>query len=281
MWITHNKFSHKGDILMIKISDLHTDLLTSEIDKKTYLKKNEKWIYSLALAIFRGKRNTEKIKEILNEFFYLKKESVYYSLEDAGYLTEENLDEFIFDNLAYISLTWNYENELAYGAYSSGKLKDKGKRIVTLLNSRKIAIDMAHLSKESFYDLMGIGDRIINSHTCFSAVNRHERNISDEQIKMIIDKKGIIGLTLVKDFLGDKYKGVDGVVSHIDYFVSRFDYRHLGLGTDFFGTDKLPKGIKSYRNIDKIVEKLFKLGYNQTVVDCIIRDNVANYLKGK
>ncbi|MCL2847058.1 MAG: membrane dipeptidase [Firmicutes bacterium] len=153
-------------------------------------------------------------------------------IEDAWFLNEQNVDDVIATRPYSVGLTWNQNNNLAGGAHGDGELTDLGRSMIERLTKSGVVIDLAHLNKKSFHQVADqlTGQRLFCSHTCFDEINPHPRNIDREQIQRIVDSDGIVGLTLVNEFLGDS-----GVAGHIKYFHGNWGTENLGIGTDFFG----------------------------------------------
>jgi membrane dipeptidase len=262
------------------ICDLHNDFFTNE---KAYSEiKNDIDVNcrKVICAVYKGKRS---YNEVISAVKKINKNNngnlLLTAFEDIDYLNEENIDEILSFKPIYLTLTWNYENSFGYGCYNNKHLKQKAFKFIKKFNKENICIDTAHLSKKGFFDVAEKADTIINSHTCFNAVNKHKRNIDDEQIKIIIQKKGIIGVTFVTDFLTkNKYSYSEDIVKHISYFVDNFGDKNLCIGSDFFGTDKLPKDIFNYKTTLILVEKLFKMGYNYRTIEKIFYKNFEDFL---
>ena len=97
---------------------------------------------------------------------------------------------------------------------------------------------------------------------------------------MIIDSGGLVGLCFVSDFInGTKQCKISDIVNQIDYFACKFGTKNLALGTDFYGTQHLPKSLKNYGAIsDKLSAALEKLGYTQKAINNIFYDNAYKFL---
>ena len=151
--------------------------------------------------------------------------------------------------------------------------------VIKKLEDNNIKIDTAHLNEDSFMDIAKITSKpIFCSHTAFYGVQPNDRNLKDYQLKMIIDSGGIVGLCLVSDFLNGTNKcDIQNIVSHIDYFACKFGINNLALGTDFYGTNHLPKGVSTYSNlISKLSNALKNIGYTEKSINKIFFEN-ANY----
>ena len=173
-------------------------------------------------------------------------------IEDAWFLNLENVECLIALRPHSVGLTWNDANPLAGGAHSRGGITPLGHQIIERLESAGIQIDTAHLNRRSFWQFTRVTTRpLICTHTALNAVHRHPRNLTNRQIRAIINSGGYIGLALVPKFLTkDTIScGFYDLVKHIIYFKKHFGPNTLHWGTDFYGTDNLPVGINNYREI--------------------------------
>ena len=254
----------------MNIADFHNDILTCDNCVAASYGENRKTV----AALFRGKRSFSDICGIANRSKFR-----YLAFEDAGY------DDFDFETLikyapVYVGLTWNGENRFGYGCDYSYGLKNDGINLVKKLSAEKIAIDVAHLSKGGFIDVLESADVVVDSHTCFSGAYRHKRNIEDWQIKMLVEKNGLIGVTLCGYFSTDKNElSIGEFARQIDYFCQRFPVKNLCLGTDFYGCDFLPYGItEDYDSLSAVKDELKRLGYSDKDVEDVFYNNLSEFL---
>ena len=260
---------------------MHNDFFTSGKDFSAIESDFNANCKAAVFALYKGERSIGEILRLSQKLYRLKAADDRFNLayEDAGYLTLQNAEQFLSFCPSYISLTWNGENPLGYGCAVNKPLKAAGREMALFLNKKGMVLDTAHLSKKGFCDIIDIVDKVINSHTCFNAVHKHRRNISDRQIELIIEKGGIIGLTLVSDFLGGCAIGSEHVIRHISHFLDKFGDENLCIGTDFFGTDKLPRGVDSYNSLLKLSADIIKCGYSYDTLANIFYKNYENYFR--
>lgn len=173
-----------------------------------------------------------------------------------------------------LTLTWNGENELAFGAAcNGGGLKKFGKEVIAKMENRGVLVDCSHLNEKSFYDVASfVKTPLIASHSnCFSLVP-HRRNLKDEQIKLIIESGGLIGLCFHAPFiLCDGIGSFEMLYRNIYRILSMGGENTVCFGSDFDGgapescLDSLTKVKNLYaylkgRGLNKaILEKIFFL----------------------
>src|SRR5690606_30161839 len=104
-----------------------------------------------------------------------------------------------------VGLTWNYRNELADGqaeAESGGGLTRAGRAVVREMERLGMLIDVSHLSDASFEQVLEVAEGpVFASHSNARRICRHPRNLTDEQIRAIAARGGVIGINFAPQFL--------------------------------------------------------------------------------
>lgn len=287
---------------MIKIFDLHTDILTSNckntnIAKK--IKKDKKSGYMSINAIFRGELTFEKALRIAKS---AKKSGVdYIAFEDCCYedfilkksgVNADNAIAELVCELAglkpeYISLGWNYDNLFAGGCKGSSPLTEMGKTFIKSANKYKIPIDLAHLNKSSFLKAADESEKILCSHTAIDNVYKHIRNIDFDMIDIILKRGGIVGLTTVGYFITENQsvnydinKLESAFYEHIAAYLEKFGSSGLCIGSDFFGTDLPAFKNGDYQNFCmRFIDTLKKSGARKDDIEKILYKNACEFFK--
>lgn len=127
----------------------------------------------------------------------------------------DNLDVLYEMGVRYIGLTWNNSNLIGTSARdeSSGKksggLTEFGKKVVTKMEEMGIMIDVSHSGEKTFWDILDITKGpIIASHSNCYSLDPHYRNLTDEQIKAIAERKGVIMMNFLDDFINKNGKEI-------------------------------------------------------------------------
>lgn len=182
-----------------------------------------------------------------------------------------------------LGLTWNYRNQLADGAEegrTGGGLSRFGVEVVREMNRLGMVVDVAHLSERGFWDVLEVSTKpVIASHSNCRALWNHPRNLSDEQISSLAQGGGIIGLTFVADFLGSGRVDLEDYLRQIDHICDLVGDEHLGLGSDFDGTDQVLPEIPDVSRYPVIAEALAQRGYSDDSIRRICRDNCLRVLR--
>lgn len=179
-----------------------------------------------------------------------------------------------------VGLTWNYANLVADGALETRGtgLSLFGQEVVEELNRYRMWTDVSHLSEKGFWDVMEQADYPIASHSNSYQIRPHPRNIKDEQIKALIEKNSIIGVTFVPAFLTDKpMASIDDILRHIEHICALGGEKNVGFGSDFDGIVTMVKNIKRYHDYDRIIEALLK-HYTEEQVQNFTYNNFVNHI---
>ena len=266
------------------IADFHNDVLTSA-NREKLLKDYSESENKIVCAFFKGARTIETAYTVSKNFIEKRSSNLYLAFEDISYTDNlAKLKKLIDLNPVYVTLTWNNQNIFAGGASSEGGLTPLGRKLIKLLNEKGVTIDLAHLNERSYFEVLSLADKAVCSHTCFSKVNAHARNISAEQISALIQKDGsaLIGLTFYRPFLTkEKEANIDDIIRHVDYFCENFPSKNLCIGTDFNGCEDLPSGFSDYSFEVSLKAALLKRGYGGTTVNGILCENLSRYLSAK
>ncbi len=179
-----------------------------------------------------------------------------------------------------LTLTWNGTCELGDGAMTAHPqgLTAFGKQAVPLLEQHGIAVDISHGSEPLFYNAAAIAKKpLVASHSNAKAVCGHPRNLTNEQIQIIAQSGGLIGLNFHPPFLKETGAAeVDDVVAHAEHMLSLGACSALAIGSDFDGAD-LPRGIRGIESIHAVFERFLQLGYSETLLNRIFYENAQNF----
>ena len=197
---------------------------------------------------------------------------------EGGALLEENierLDQLKSDGIKFLTLTWNGENSIAGGCKTNKGLTTFGKTVIEKMNRLKIGCDLSHINEKSFYSAVEIADFPLATHSNCYKLCEHPRNLKDEQLKLIAQKGGIIGLCFYPKFLKDDI--FDSIYQNIYCLCEMGLEKHIAIGSDFDGgvmsnkldgIDKIPSLYKFLK--DKKIPK--------TVLNGIFYKNAENYV---
>ena len=194
---------------------------------------------------------------------------------------EETVAEWYQRGVRMVALVWNNPNRIGYPARGTCEdgLTEYGIRIVKAMQRQGIAVDTSHLNERGFYDIFAKTDKApMASHSCCKALCGHRRNLTDDQIRLLIREGGYIGVNFYPWFLSDSGEASLGdVVQHIDHVCQLGGSRIVGFGSDFDGIEITPDGLSHSYEIPALIEALKKRGYDQQTIEGIAGENLRAY----
>jgi membrane dipeptidase len=116
-----------------------------------------------------------------------------------------------------------------------GGLTAFGREVVQKCEALGVIVDLAHINPAGFEEIIALTSKpVIVSHTNARKYYDIERNISDEQIKMIGERHGVIGVNSVLVSPRQEEATLDRYIDHIEHIVSLIGIDAVGIGFDFF-----------------------------------------------
>lgn len=155
---------------------------------------------------------------------------------------------FADKGVVYITLCHNGDNDLCDSARKSrrehGGLSDFGREVIGEMNRCGLMVDLSHAAESSFYDALSVSRTpIVCSHASARALCNHPRNLTDDQLRALAARGGVVQVTLYHGFLREENQGVatirDGV-AHLMHLIDVAGIDHVGIGTDFDGDGGVP-----------------------------------------
>lgn len=151
-------------------------------------------------------------------------------------------------------------------------LTEAGKRLVRACNALKIMIDLSHLNEKGFDDVAALSDApLVASHSNAHAVTAATRNLTDRQLRMIAESRGMVGLNFAVDFLRpdgrhEPITGWDPILTHLDHMLAILGEDHIGIGSDFDGA-MIPDLIGDVSGLPRLWQALRDHGYDQALIE--------------
>ncbi|MEM6735036.1 MAG: dipeptidase [Bacteroidota bacterium] len=139
------------------------------------------------------------------------KRAIYIGIEN-GYPIGKDLSNvalYFEKGVRYITLVHSSNNDLADSATDPdgtehGGISALGAEVVKEMNRLGIMVDISHGNDSVFYDAIALSKApIIASHSNARAVTKHNRNMTDEMLKLMAENGGVVQLTMLSDYLRD------------------------------------------------------------------------------
>lgn len=197
---------------------------------------------------------------------------------EGGALLENDVDRLYdlkTDGIKFLTLTWNGENAIAGGIKSDKGLTTFGRKVINTMNSLNIACDLSHLNDKSFFEVLEQSRFPIATHSNCRALFNHQRNLTDEQIKLLAEKNGIIGLCFYPEFSSrDIFKGIYENIFHL---CDKGYENNIAIGSDFDGAEMNDK-LCNIGQIPELYGYLSEKGLKKSLLDKIFYENAYNFV---
>lgn len=202
------------------------------------------------------------------------------------------LDFFYEAGLRSIGPVWSRPNAFGTGVpfeYPNSPdvgtgLTQEGIDLIEACNKRGIVVDLAHMNKAGFWDVVDISDDpLVVTHTAVHQICPSARNLTDDQIDAVGKSGGIIGLTfcvsdLRPDGESDTDVDIDLLIRHIDYLVDRIGVDHVAFGSDFDGAT-MPDCVPDVAAYQTLIDGLREVGFGEDEVAKLARKNLLQVLE--
>lgn len=202
-------------------------------------------------------------------------------------LAESKINHAIF--------VWNERNFLATGTGVSHRQKkegltDYGRMAVQKANQQNWLLDVSHLNEASFWDMYHASALpVMASHSNAKSLCDHERNLTNQQIKAIARKGGIIGLNAYGGFVSREKPNIDQFINHAVYIADLVGIEHLAFGFDFLdylepykigtGITAYTEGLEDVSKVPSLLEKMSKRGFAAAELEAISFYNAERFIK--
>lgn len=180
-----------------------------------------------------------------------------------------------------MTFTWNYENSLA----TKEGLTSKGISFLSKMEALGILPDVSHLSKAGFYDVYRYSTKpFVASHSNAVSLCNHKRNLSDDMIRKIAEKGGVIGVNFYGVFLenepenGIYYSKVNRIADHIMHMIHVGGISCVGLGTDFDGFNGSVE-ITDCSQMFLLIQELKSRNLTESEIEAVCYRNIINVYK--
>ena len=205
----------------------------------------------------------------------------------------EHLEQLFQDGVRMITLTWNHKNAIGCpncirpdGTHSLTRpntedgLTQYGFRVIARMEELGMMIDVSHLSDRGFYDVYeNTAKPFLASHSNARSVTPHVRNLTDDMIRKLSERGGIIGVNFETTFLGAENDcGIAAVVRHLEYLRNTGGEECLALGSDYDGIKGNPE-LSGVQDMEKLWHALHQTGWKQSVLDKLFYENVLRFYR--
>jgi membrane dipeptidase len=155
-------------------------------------------------------------------------------------------------------------------------LTPRGREYVERLDALKIFVDLPHISRKAFFDAVEAHDKslpLIVTHTGIASVYEHWRNVTDEQLRVVADTGGTIGIMFERGFLGPRNVSSATVVDHVARVIEVVGEDFVSLGSDYDGAIVPPSDLPTVLELPRLVQEMLNRGWSDTRIRKVLGGN--------
>jgi len=157
-------------------------------------------------------------------------------------------------------------------------LTEAGKALVRACNELKIIVDLSHLNEKGFDDVAANSDApLVATHSNAHAVTPSTRNLTDRQLAIVREAKGLVGVNFGTVFLRPDGRRstkttLEPVLRHFDYLIDQLGEDHVGFGSDFDGAT-IPESIRDAAGLPRLIDGMREHGYSEELIAKLAHQN--------
>lgn len=218
------------------------------------------------------------------------------SLEGADSLmTIEHLEKAYGYGLRALGPAHYGPGRYANGTDARGEMNKEGLELLKKMEELNIILDATHLCDDAFWQAMdNFHGNVWASHNMCRALVDHNRQFSDDMIKVLIERGAVIGAAFDAWMIVPKWErgkstpkgmkcSMEKVVDHIDHICQLAgNCLHVGIGSDLdgaYGKEQCPYDLETIADLQNIPSLLRKRGYSEKDVGNIMHENWIRFLR--
>ncbi|ACT92274.1 dipeptidase [Dyadobacter fermentans] len=183
----------------------------------------------------------------------------------------------------------------AYGTDSDAPLTGTGKDLLREMDQLDMILDATHLCDTAFWEAMDLyRGPVWASHNLVRAVTPHNRQFSDDMVKVLLDRGAVIGMAfdawmMIPGWVRGKSTPentglkIEHIVQHIDHICQiAGNAQHVGIGSDLdgaYGKEQSPGDLDSIADLQTIPALLAQRGYSESDIERIMWRNWVDFLE--
>jgi membrane dipeptidase len=215
------------------------------------------------------------------------------SMENADPITEpRQFEEWHARGLRLVGPAWQ-ASRYCGGTSMPGGLTKLGYELLDVMARFNAVLDLSHMAEEAFYQSLDAyqGTSIIASHSNPRKFCDTDRHLSDDMIRKLAERDGVMGINFANYFLKKGWTRQDGKQAiTMDWLLDVIDHvcqvtgsvRHVGIGTDFdggFGSESIPAPFDTMDDLWKLKDSLAERGFSEADISAILSGNMIRKLR--
>ncbi len=164
--------------------------------------------------------------------------AVFYLFQNSTPLGRDlkTVDQYYDLGMRSIQITYNYQNWAGSGCKekNGSGLTRFGHEMVAKLNEKEILVDLSHANMRTMADAINTSTKpVIISHTACMAVYKNVRNTADENLKLLADHGGVVGICQIRPFVTNTRQGAfEHYLNHVQHAIKVAGIDHVCIGSD-------------------------------------------------
>jgi membrane dipeptidase len=186
--------------------------------------------------------------------------------------------ELMARGVRFLSLSHLSNNELGGTStplFGNKPLTALGERVLEAMEGVGMLLDLAHASPAMLPRLLSFKGRLFCSHAGISGAHAMWRNLTDDTLRGVANRGGVVGVIFAPQFLGGR--GVGDLVRHVRHALDVMGEDGVAFGSDFDGFIPLPQGMRDVRDLPKVTQALVDAGLPVRVVEKVIGGNFRRF----
>ncbi|XP_018096999.2 dipeptidase 1-like isoform X1 [Xenopus laevis] len=158
----------------------------------------------------------------------------------------------------------------------SNGLSEFGKSVIGEMNRLGMILDLAHVSKKTMMDALQFSKApLIFSHSSAFSICNHYRNVPDDVLRLVRDKKGLVMVNFFNDYVTcSKQANISSVADHFDHIKKVAGYEYVGFGGDYDGVPRVPDGLEDVSKYPDLVAELLRRGWTEAEIKAALANNL-------
>ena len=188
-----------------------------------------------------------------------------------------NIERLRKRGVVYMTLCHNGDNDICDSARGNGEhggLSAFGREVVREMNRVGMMVDLSHAAESTFWQVLECSQKpVVCSHSSCRALCDHPRNLTDEQMRALAAKGGVVQVTMYSGFLRKEGEAtLDDFLAHLQHAIDIAGIDHVGIGTDFDGDGKVI-GCSSASQLRNVTRELLRRGLSAADIEKIWGSN--------
>ncbi|MFO0659464.1 MAG: membrane dipeptidase [Polyangiaceae bacterium] len=212
----------------------------------------------------------------------------WFSFEGIGAMAVDpsQMAAWVKRGVKLVGLAHMHDNALASsstGKHKAAGLSTTGKQVAKNALDAGALLDVSHLSDASFDDVAKLskeaGRPIVASHSNARAVCAHPRNLTDDQLRVIAETKGIVGLNLHGQYVSSHAEPtLSDVMDQLDHLIQIAGEDHVAIGSDFDGGIHPPAQLADANQFSTLASAMMQRGYSDEQIAKVFSGNALRVL---